>query len=204
MLGLGLDLLFGWDCLACDEPLTAPALLCPICEVTLEPPRPPTQLGFPVFAGGAHTGALARAVHRLKYRDAAFVARPLGLWLATALPHHLAVDRVVPVPLHPRRLAERGYNQAALLARVVARERGLVSDPVALRRVTDTPTQTTLDREARADNVKGAFAARSDAPGRVLLVDDVVTTGATLLACAEAIRRGGGEVVGALVAATAL
>ena len=83
MLGLGLDLLFGWDCLACDEPLTTPALLCPICEVTLEPPRPPTRLGFPVFAGGAHTGALARAIHRLKYRDAAFAAQCTGGSLAS-------------------------------------------------------------------------------------------------------------------------
>ncbi len=116
-----------------------------------------------------------------------------------------APDLVVPVPLHPRRLRERGFNPATLLARALARERRVRLDPVALRRVRDTPSQTRLDRRARRRNVRGAFVARARVPPRVWLVDDVVTTGSTLGEAARALRRAGARsVVGVCAARTPL
>ena len=112
---------------------------------------------------------------------------------------------VVPVPLHPRRLRARGFNPACVLARALARERGIRLDPVALRRVRDTPSQTGLDRRARRRNVRGAFVARSRVPPRVWLVDDVVTTGSTLGEAARALHRAGARsVVGICAARTPL
>ena len=115
-----------------------------------------------------------------------------------------AIDVVVPVPLHPRRLAERGYNQAALLAAPVARRLGVPFAPCALARVRDTPQQVVMDRASRLLNVAGAFAVRDRtfvAGGRVLLIDDVRTTGATLDGCARALHEVGARAILALVLA---
>lgn len=111
-----------------------------------------------------------------------------------ALARHPRLERavLVPVPLHPRRLAKRGHNQAMLLVRALSRTAGI---PVAgqLRRERHTPSQTGLDRRTRRGNVAGAFRWHGPPPeGRtVLIVDDVVTTTATLDACAEACRKAG-------------
>ncbi|MBX3212928.1 MAG: ComF family protein [Labilithrix sp.] len=115
-----------------------------------------------------------------------------------------AVDLAVPVPLHPRRLAERGYNQAALLAAPVARRLGIAFAPRALARLKDTPRQAALDREQRVVNVAGVFAARERSRlhgARVLLIDDVRTTGTTLARCADALHRAEVTSVHALVLA---
>jgi ComF family protein len=101
---------------------------------------------------------------------------------------------LVPVPLHPRRLRERGFNQSELLAHALGRRSGLVVAPDALVRRKETPPQTGLTASARRSNVSGAFAVRrrSQVAGRVVvLVDDVVTTGATARACAAALRAAG-------------
>jgi ComF family protein len=108
---------------------------------------------------------------------------------------------VVPVPLHRRRLAQRGFNPATLLARELARACGVPLAVSALRRVRETETQTGLGRAARRANVRGAFRARDGVPARIWLVDDVVTTGATLEECARALRRAGAREVAALCAA---
>jgi ComF family protein len=108
-------------------------------------------------------------------------------------------DTLVPVPLHPRRLRQRGYNQAGLLAEGLARLAGL---PVLelLRRCKPTRPQWDLDRQSRRDNLAGAFLASSQARGRrVLLIDDVCTSGASLEACARALRRAGAARVAAYV-----
>ena len=105
-------------------------------------------------------------------------------------------DMVAPVPLHRRRLFARRYNQAAILAAAIARQSGRPFVPDLLRRTRRTPSQAGLSRRARALNLRGAFAVpdrrRDRAAGaRVVLVDDVMTTGATAAACARALRRAG-------------
>jgi ComF family protein len=116
-------------------------------------------------------------------------------------------DRVVPVPLHPRRFRQRGFNPAALLAREIARPLGLVVDPSWLARRRETRPQAGLDARSRERNVAGAFAcrrARTPVPKRVWLVDDVMTTGATLASAAAALRRAGvSEVMALCLARTA-
>jgi len=113
----------------------------------------------------------------------------------------LAADVVVAVPLHPNREWQRGYNQALLLAREVARRSGLPLVTKALRRWKDTPAQVGLEgMEARRANVEGVFRAhKSLSDLRVLLVDDVCTTGATLEACALALKEKGAVAVRGLV-----
>jgi ComF family protein len=112
-------------------------------------------------------------------------------------------EAVVPVPLHPRRLRARGFNPALEVARGIARAHALPILPTLLVRRRDTPSQTGLTRTARRRNVRQAFRASGPAPERLWLVDDVVTTGATLAAAARALRRGGArDVVGLCAART--
>lgn len=136
-----------------------------------------------------------RAVHRAKYGDDPGLARALG---ALLVPHVSAwrgeIDAVIPVPLHPARLRSRGFNQSHELARPVARALDARLWPDAVERVRDTGTQTARSREARHDNVRGAFGVRRVTAlrgARVLLVDDVVTTGATLFALRDAVLDAG-------------
>jgi len=112
-----------------------------------------------------------------------------------------APDLVVPVPLHPRRLRARGFNPALTVARTVSRSVRAPLDATALERVRDTPSQTGLDAAARARNVRGALRARRGVPERLWLVDDVVTTGATLRESARALRAAGARSVIAVCAA---
>jgi ComF family protein len=111
-------------------------------------------------------------------------------------------DLIVPVPLHPLRLRQRGFNPAATLAAAFGRDRGLALDPAALIRIRNTPSQTGLPRARRAENVSGAFRARRrEFPERVWLVDDVVTTGSTLREAARVLHRAGARRIVALCAA---
>jgi ComF family protein len=136
-----------------------------------------------------HGGALAEAIHRLKYEGRSDLSTPLGVLFSGADPPR--VDAIAPVPLHPKRLRERGYDQAFLLSREAARRFGLPLRPL-LERVRHTTQQTQLDRRARERNVRGAFRALRVPPGaRVCLVDDVLTTGATAAAAARALLSAG-------------
>lgn len=197
-------------CAACDAPSRADATFCAGCEATLVPAeRPPTNDGpaLDEVATGAYRGALAAAVRRFKYGGRPDLAGPLGARLAAAVHDAgLRADLVVPVPLHPRKLRERGYNQAALLAGAVARAAGTRVAARGLLRARDTAAQASLSRRGRLDNLADAFRVRS--PGairgrRVLLVDDVATTGATLRACAAALLGAGAASVTAVVLARA-
>jgi ComF family protein len=144
-------------------------------------------------------------VHRLKYSDRAELARPMGRWMARAGADILSgADALAPVPLHPLRLWTRRFNQAAALAQAVARETGTRCDPFLLARVKATQSQVGLSRAQRADNVQGAFRAPKEAHARlkgrrVILVDDVLTSGATANAAARALLRGGAAQVDLLV-----
>jgi ComF family protein len=193
-------------CAACDARVRLLAVFCEACASNAQAP-PAAQSGERVaFAYG---GAVARAIARFKYERRPDLARPLGdlLWRAVE-PDADALSGaiVVPVPLHPRRLAERGYNQSALLARRLAGRLGARVAPLALARTRDAPAQATLDRRDRLSNLQGAFRAREAdrVRGRtVLLVDDVRTTGATLACCAEALAAAGAAGVAAAVLAQA-
>ena len=122
---------------------------------------------------------------------------------ARRVPPALRAQAVVPVPLHPTRYRERGFDQASLLARAVARDQGLRHLPRALARTRPTRRQTGLSRSERHRNVRGAFRARHSVPACVWLVDDVATTGSTLGEAARALRRAGAlRVVGLCAART--
>jgi ComF family protein len=115
-----------------------------------------------------------------------------------------APDWIVPVPLHPHRLRARGFNPAALIAREIARATGAHFEPRALARIRDTPSQTGLDRNQRRRNVARAFRCRRVPADSIWLVDDVVTTGATLAEAARTLRRSGARTLVAACAARTL
>lgn len=152
---------------------------------------------------GAYDGPLARLVRALKYRGVTALAGWLGSCLGAEVGHAgWRPDLVCAVPLHAGRRRERGFNQAELLAREAARRLGVPYRPL-LRRTRPTPRQARLDRASRRPNVRGAFASRPLAGSTVLLVDDVLTTGATVEACRDAlVEAGAAEVWIAVVART--
>jgi len=179
-------------CAACDAHVPIRTIFCPSCVPTVEA----SPIGSESLAPFRYGGAIAEAIVRFKYQRRGDLARPLGALMLRAVPHlrHLEIDLVVPVPLHPSRLAERGFNQAALLARPLAHALGIPLLARGLDRTRDTPRQATLDRALRLENVAAAFVApnpKKVSARRILLVDDVRTTGATLRACAAALRKAG-------------
>jgi len=190
-------------CDVCGDPLpswrtfSTPLALCPRC-------RRRTRFIDRARAAGRYEGALRAAVQALKYDGRRSLARPLARLMRDRADAVLAgADLVVPVPLHPFRRLERGFNQAADLARHL----DLRVEPV-LRRNRATAIQADLPAARRHANVRGAFdvVARPDRLRglTIVLVDDVSTTGATLDACARVLKRGGAREVRALTAARAV
>src|SRR3954471_18496949 len=218
LTGVALDLAFPAACAGCGR---EGAALCERCVTTLdarlELPRR-TPIGLPAEIPrtllqlewcAPFTGPVRDALHQLKYSGERRLATPLGAAVARRWARvGVGATVVVPVPVHAQREQQRGYDQATLIAAVAAAQLGL---PLAraLERGRATVAQFELGRDQRAANVAGAFRPRSrdraavrDIAGRwVVLVDDVVTTGATLAACGEALGRMGAIAVSAIAVA---
>jgi ComF family protein len=166
--------------------------------------------GHPLITLGSYESPLKEAISRFKFGGHPELAGPLSSLLDSELTalNLRADDAFVPVPLHARRLAERGYNQSALLARALAKRHRTAFAPRLLERVRETEQQARLSRDDRSRNVHDAFRlrtphARAKMSGRVILVDDVVTTGATLSACLTKLEEGGVKVLGVIALARA-
>ena len=190
------DLVYPPHCVACGK---MGCWLCHECLGRMPEGLPAAQPEAETVLQGLysvypHTGAVQRAVHALKYEGVRVLSVPLGemlyrRWAATG--EH--VDWIVPVPLHRRRAKQRGYNQSQLLATELARQLTVPLAPGMLARARETTSQVGLGHQQRWDNVWGAFVCADDRVqgARVLLIDDVYTTGATLEACAWALLEGG-------------
>ncbi|EYB68274.1 competence protein ComF [Deinococcus phoenicis] len=184
-------------CPGCDGQLGREAGLCARCRAGLRPrveahsPLSPRAAGHLVTLG-EYRGVTRRAVRALKFGGARDLAGALGGALADGVPAAWNVRAVVPVPLHPGRERERGFNQSELLGRAVAASLGVPCVP-ALRRTRATAQQARLHAAERGTNLAGAFQADTCRlpPGPVLLLDDVMTTGSTLLACRDALHAAG-------------
>jgi len=196
-------------CQGCGRPFVSP--------VAAEAIRPLCRLCRQEFFAferarsfGIYDDALSSAVVLLKYEG----VRRLGEWFAARLaemveadPQAWQVDLVVPVPLHPDRLRERGYNQAELIAKPLAKRLRLQFGSYLLVRTRPRPAQLVLSRTERWTSVRGAYATREGATVdnlRVLLVDDVLTTGATLDSCSRALKKAGAKAVLGLTVARVL
>ena len=177
--------------------------LCGRCRRRLPP--------FAYARAAVRYGEVAReAVHAFKFNGRRSLAAPLGDLLAAMDPAGFPVGApalLAPIPLHPRRERERGFNQALLLARRVGRAWKIPVRADVLVRTLATRPQTELTAEARRANVRGAFALRRPelvAGRHVVLVDDIFTTGSTVTACARCLKEGGASAVGVLTVARAI
>ena len=221
--GATLDLIFPPACSGCGR---EGAALCTVCLPALDARLPlpgGTPIGLPADLPAPllqlewcapFAGPVRAALHDLKYAGERRLAEPLGAALARRWARvGTGADLIVPVPVHADRERRRGYDQADLIARVAARHLGLPTAR-ALERSRSTVAQFELDRDQRTANVEGAFrvrgadgqasdpvVARSLVGRWVLLVDDVVTTGSTLAACATALERAGAVGVSAIAVA---
>ena len=207
----GLDFLLPPTCLSCDAPLSGTAAegLCPACWFELER-LTPDQLragqgkSYTLFqAPFAYAGPAATLVKRLKYQD----QLRLAPWMARQLTPFLSEAPVVlvPVPLHYRRLWQRKYNQAAVLAKALARLHGCPWRPEGLRRIRPTTRQVGQRASRRRQQLAGAFVASPAVAGcHVVLIDDVLTTGSTAESCAQALLAAGATQVDVLTFAYTL
>jgi ComF family protein len=219
------SLVFPDECRICAEPLREVSRIpvCRTCLLKPEPLaaeyfcvqcRSPFRSSFPLdeqglcglcrrgvrgfdaaYSFGFYEDELRELIHLFKYGRVQPLAKPLGRLLALALPRDQEFDVIVPMPLHWRKRWQRGFNQSALLASEIGR-RSNVPVKNALRRIRPTVTQAGLTNAKRRLNVSGAFRARTTSTGkRVLLVDDVMTTGATAASCARALKIAGASQV---------
>ncbi|MGA7826601.1 MAG: ComF family protein [Geobacteraceae bacterium] len=199
-------------CHACREKIRVVAS--PLCTICGAPFATENGIDHPCghclttrrpFAGARTAalfeGPLQELIHRFKYGRKIQLSRPLGLLTASALWDYqagLSLDYVVPVPLHRRRLRERGFNQSQLIGRILAKNWKIPLSVNNLRRIRWTTPQTCLSAAERERNIKGAFdVAMTDSfkGKRLLLVDDVYTTGNTVSECAKTLRQSGAKEV---------
>lgn len=226
------DFLFPPRCLACENIPTSGApfcadcasrivmigdALCPVCGIPYRAAGADRHLcgecitAPPPFsiarAFGIYESALMDAIHRFKYKGQIASGDALGDIMASRTYDSLNIagfDVIMPVPLHRAKLRQRGFNQALILARRVARKYRIPVDFLSLRRTKPTPAQVDLSGDERRKNVKGAFAVnkkQSVKEKRILLIDDVYTTGSTVKECARALMRAGASEVAVLTLA---
>lgn len=227
-----LAFLFPSYCILCDSPLREDErIVCKSCWTRLEiiSDRFCQRCGCPLRSGGTICNSCLKGgyyfsfnrslgpfdqryqtlIHSLKYERMTSLATGLGeklLFLLRVEPRFVSAQGIVPVPLHPTKLRERGYNQSLLLAQEVSKRRGLPLIDDGLLRVKRTKSQTKLTLEERVENVRGAFkvVSREKIEGkRLILVDDVFTTGSTLNSCAEALMEAGAREIYGLTLAIA-
>jgi ComF family protein len=228
------SLLYPPTCTICRKNVRAGEYLCDSCEEKIIRIRPPfCQTCSEPFDGSidnmftcancAHRtiyfeaaiaayrgrGIVRNVIHDFKYNRQIHLRHLVGRWLVAGLDDDRLRDRrfdvIVPVPLHPARERERGFNQASLLAELLSKQTSIRCRPL-LQRIRYTTTQTALDRSERMENLHNAFRLRkkADVRGlRVLLIDDVLTTGSTLSECARVLKRAGAISVHAATAARA-
>lgn len=214
-----LDLIFPPRCLLCDQPGASlcdhccqsfPRVVPPVCRLCGQPIDVPgvcrSCRQTPLAIDGIHSvflfeAGVRKAVHLLKYRNQQTMAPALaGLMADYWRANPLSADLLIPVPLHPARQRERGYNQADLLARALGDMIGLPVITTGFQRVRHTQPQMSLGAAERRENVQGAFTylSRSDnriSGQRVVVIDDVCTTGSTMEACSLALKAAGASVV---------
>ncbi len=147
-------------------------------------------------AAAMYQGVLAEAIQRFKYHGEVNLAGPLGWFWNKINLEELSFEAIIPVPLHPSRLRERGFNQSLLLGKTLGKIHNKTVLAGALRRIRNTIPQVQLDHSERERNVRGAFAVRNQEEimdKRFLLVDDVFTTGATVNECARVLKKSGAK-----------
>lgn len=209
----------GWDtdfCPECSADLKPlPGAHCPYCALPFQAEEGSSHLCSQclrqsppfarVFAYGLYERSLRDAIHQFKFNRKAGLDRSLGRLLEQAIDPALEIDLVVPVPLQNKRLKQRSYNQALLLAREVGRLRSWLVDSRLLLKSRETEQQHDLPAKAREKNLRDAFHVLKDiSDKRVLLVDDVMTTGATAAACSRVlVEKGAANVSVAVVARAA-
>lgn len=196
----GLELLFpprcgncgrvdsGW----CDDCITL------LHQYPIAPKEKSLSDNFAILSSGVHEGMLRESLHNLKYLRQTQLASILGARLVPIFEaQSWQPDFITPVPMHPKRLKERGYNQADLIARAFASVVNIPYIPNALIRTKETISQVGLSAQERQDNMRDVFKAQSEEFGGKIgiIVDDVLTTGATLHECATALYAGGAKTV---------
>ena len=193
-------------CTVCGIPFNTPGGIDHVCGACLShPPRFAAARAAVLFDGVARD-----LIHRFKYDRKVHLARPLSLLTQeplTSFASSLGVDLLIPVPLHRRRLRERGFNQAVLLGRPLSKTWGIPLVVDNLKRIRWTEPQVTLSASEREANVRGAFALADPAAvhGRkVILLDDVFTTGSTVAECSRVLRQAGAEGVYVITVARAV
>jgi len=226
-----LDILFPSRCASCEEHLGKRSLFCPSCSSKLifaESPLCPlcgkvfsSRQGKDHLCGeclrkkrpfrkaralALYEGPIMEAIHRMKYQGRAGLVDLLSALLLEHIPNFYGEgwDILVPVPLHPARLRERGFNQSALLAIKLGKNLGIPVEPFSLRKICPTPPQVGLTMKERVKNVSGAFQVKDKNIFNkkiVLLIDDVLTTGATVSECSRVLKRAGARAVDVLTLA---
>ncbi len=214
-----LNLFFESPCPLCDRP--SPEEVCPYCwakvqQCQLSAPQNFEPLSIPVMSWGDYRGELRRAIAIFKYENQPTLGYPLGralgeMWMTVAKtsPRLRSTSRAVmavPIPMHAEKLKKRGFNQAEIIADAFCKTTGIRLERRGLTRVRETQAQFSLSAEEREKNLAHAFQPNPQWMGRsphadILLIDDIYTTGATIRAAAQALRKEGWRVIGVAVVA---